>query len=83
MNVFGEIRNLVIASLEKMQVSGDLPDGLSFDLVTVEPPKNPDHGDMATNAAMVLSSPSMYKYTNTPTPYIPHRHTSSFLYICI
>ena len=35
MNVFGEIRNLVIASLEKMQVSGDLPDGLSFDLVTV------------------------------------------------
>lgn len=61
MNVFGEIRNLVIASLEKMQVSGDLPDGLSFDLVTVEPPKNPDHGDMATNAAMVLSSPSMKK----------------------
>ena len=61
MNVFGEIRNLVIASLEKMQVSGDLPDGLSFDLVTVEPPKNPDHGDMATNAAMVMSSPSMKK----------------------
>ena len=61
MNVFGEIRNLVIASLEKMQVSGDLPDGLSFDLVAVEPPKNPDHGDMATNAAMVLSSPSMKK----------------------
>ena len=61
MNVFGEIRNLVIASLKKMQVSGDLPDGLSFDLVAVEPPKNPDHGDMATNAAMVLSSPSMKK----------------------
>ena len=61
MNVFGEIRNLIIASLEKMQVSGDLPEDLSFNLVAVEPPKNPDHGDMATNAAMVLSSPSLKK----------------------
>ncbi|MDT2071301.1 MAG: arginine--tRNA ligase, partial [Planktomarina sp.] len=40
---------------------GDLPDGLSFDAVTVEPPRDAAHGDMATNAAMVLAKPSKCK----------------------
>ena len=53
MNLFAEIRSLVIDSLQQMQAQGDLPDGLSFDAVTVEPPRDAAHGDMATNAAMV------------------------------
>ena len=58
MNLFAEIRSLVIDSLQQMQTQGDLPDGLSFDAVTVEPPRDAAHGDMATNAAMVLAKPS-------------------------
>lgn len=58
MNLFSEIRALVLAALEKMAADGDLPAGLSFDAVAVEPPRDPLHGDMATNAAMVLAKPS-------------------------
>ena len=61
MNLFAEIRSLVIDSLQQMQAQGDLPDGLSFDAVTVEPPRDAAHGDMATNAAMVLAKPSRCK----------------------
>ena len=61
MNLFAEIRSLVIDSLQQMQAQGDLPDGLSFDAVTVEPPRDAAHGDMATNAAMVLAKPSKCK----------------------
>jgi arginyl-tRNA synthetase len=61
MNLFAEIRSLVIDSLQQMQTQGNLPDGLSFDAVTVEPPRDAAHGDMATNAAMVLAKPSKCK----------------------
>ena len=61
MNLFAEIRSLVIDSLQQMQAQGNLPDGLSFDAVTVEPPRDAAHGDMATNAAMVLAKPSNKK----------------------
>ena len=61
MNLFAEIRSLVIDSLQQMQAQGNLPNGLSFDAVTVEPPRDAAHGDMATNAAMVLAKPSSCK----------------------
>ncbi|OWU82325.1 arginyl-tRNA synthetase [Oceanicola sp. 22II-s10i] len=58
MNLFTEIRALVIAALEDMQAAGDLPGGLDFANVAVEPPRDALHGDMATNAAMVLAKPA-------------------------
>ncbi|MCY4334308.1 MAG: arginine--tRNA ligase [Litoreibacter sp.] len=61
MNIFAQIRELVIASLEAMVREGALPDGLSFDNVAVEPPRDAAHGDMATNAAMVLAKPAGLK----------------------
>ena len=61
MNLFSDIRTLVIDSLNGMVADGALPDGLSFDNVTVEPPRDPLHGDMATNAAMVLAKPAGMK----------------------
>jgi arginyl-tRNA synthetase len=38
--------------------AGRLPGGLDLSAVTVEPPRDPSHGDMATNAAMVLARPA-------------------------
>ena len=61
MNLFSDIRALVIDSLNAMVAEGALPDGLDFANVTVEPPRDPLHGDMATNAAMVLAKPSGQK----------------------
>ncbi len=58
MNLFAEIRALVVASLEDMVAAGDLPSGLDFAAVAVEPPRDAAHGDMATNAAMVLAKPA-------------------------
>ncbi|MDO5630394.1 MAG: arginine--tRNA ligase [Paracoccus sp. (in: a-proteobacteria)] len=58
MNLFTEMRGRVIAALDAMVQAGDLPQGLDFAAVTVEPPRDPAHGDMATNAAMVLAKPA-------------------------
>jgi len=61
MNLFTDIRALVIENLTAMQAEGVLPDGLDFTNVTVEPPRDSAHGDMATNAAMVLAKPAKMK----------------------
>jgi arginyl-tRNA synthetase len=58
MNLFADIRTLVLSSLETLQSAGTLPADLDFSNVTVEPPRDPLHGDMATNAAMVLAKPA-------------------------
>ena len=61
MNVFTEIRALVLEALGALQADGLLPGDLNFDNVAVEPPRDPAHGDMATNAAMVLAKPAGMK----------------------
>ncbi|WP_226550904.1 arginine--tRNA ligase [Celeribacter naphthalenivorans] len=61
MNLFADIRALVIDSLEALTKEGVLPEGLEFANVAVEPPRDPLHGDMATNAAMVLAKPAGMK----------------------
>ncbi|NOD95861.1 arginine--tRNA ligase [Ruegeria sp. HKCCD6228] len=61
MNLFSEIRGLVLDALAQMQSEGALPEGLGFDNVAVEPPRDAAHGDMATNAAMVLAKPARMK----------------------
>jgi len=58
MNLFSDIRALVIRNLEAMAAEGALPAGLDMAAVSVEPPRDPAHGDMATNAAMVLAKPA-------------------------
>ena len=58
MNIFAEIRTSVIETLDAMVADGDLPNNLSWGNVTVEPPRDAAHGDMATNAAMVLAKPA-------------------------
>ena len=61
MNLFAEIRSLILSTLDGMVRDGALPDGLSHDAITAEPPRDAAHGDMATNAAMVLAKPAGMK----------------------
>lgn len=58
MNLFADLRATVVAAIDAMVAEGALPDGLNTAAVTVEPPRDPLHGDMATNAAMVLAKPA-------------------------
>ena len=58
MNLFADMRALVVTSVEALVASGTLPAGLDLTSISVEPPRDPAHGDMATNAAMVLAKPA-------------------------
>ena len=46
------------AALDALVATGDLPAALDRTNVTVEPPRDTSHGDLATNAAMVLAKPA-------------------------
>jgi arginyl-tRNA synthetase len=43
------------AALDALEAEGQLAPGLDRTAVAVEPPRDPAHGDLATNAAMVLA----------------------------
>ncbi|MEO5586805.1 MAG: arginine--tRNA ligase, partial [Novosphingobium sp.] len=45
-------------ALDALEAAGTLPAGLNRGAVTVEPPRDPSHGDLSTNAAMVLAKPA-------------------------
>ena len=48
----------IAAALDALEAAGSLPAGLNRSAITVEPPRDPAHGDLATNAAMVLAKPA-------------------------
>lgn len=58
MNPFAEIRADVVAAIVAAQADGSLPAALPIDRITVEPPRDPSHGDAATNAALILAKPA-------------------------
>ena len=55
MNIYTRLHEIVLETLSKIAASGSIPTDLSLGRVTVESPRDPSHGDMSTNAAMVLS----------------------------
>ncbi|WP_372605077.1 arginine--tRNA ligase [Actibacterium sp.] len=61
MNLFTDLRTLVTECLNALVAEGSLPAGLDYGNVAVEPPRDALHGDMATNAAMVLAKPAGMK----------------------
>jgi arginyl-tRNA synthetase len=54
-NIFAEVLDRVRAANAALAAAGELPAGIDQSRVVVEPPRDPSHGDMATNAAMVLA----------------------------
>ena len=49
-----------------LAVEGGLPPGIDLSRVVVEPPRDASHGDMATNAAMVLAKEAGQSRANWP-----------------
>src|SRR5271157_2270721 len=54
-NIFADFRRLVVAALDDLSAKGEFPRGLDLRRVAVELPRDPAHGDLSTNAAMVLA----------------------------
>src|SRR5690349_12211175 len=55
MSLYSQYSTLLHEVLDELVADGALPAGLDRRGVTVEPPRDPAHGDLATNAAMVLA----------------------------
>ena len=55
MNVFSSYRITIEQIVADMVVAGDLPPTLPVERISVEPPRDPSHGDISTNVAMVLA----------------------------
>lgn len=58
MTLFSRFSAHIDAALDALAARGALPAGLDRAAISVEPPRDPAHGDVATNAAMVLAKPA-------------------------
>ncbi|QFR32539.1 arginine--tRNA ligase [Ancylobacter sp. TS-1] len=55
MNLFALFADHVRDAVGQLVAEGAVPPGIDTSRVVVEPPRDPSHGDLATNAAMVLA----------------------------
>ena len=58
MNIFTLVKSDIAEIISQLQTEGTLPADLPVDALDVMPPREASHGDMATNAAMVLGQKS-------------------------
>jgi arginyl-tRNA synthetase len=56
--LFSRFSDHIGAALDALAARNALPHGLDRSAISVEPPRDPAHGDVATNAAMVLAKPA-------------------------
>jgi arginyl-tRNA synthetase len=60
-NIFAEMLERVRRASDELIAAGVLPAGIDLSRVTMEPPRDAAHGDMATNVAMVLAKDAAKK----------------------
>jgi arginyl-tRNA synthetase len=60
-NIFADMLDRVRLANGELVAAGILPSDIDQSRVTVEPPRDPTHGDVATNAAMVLAKDAKRK----------------------
>ncbi|MCA0202575.1 MAG: arginine--tRNA ligase, partial [Proteobacteria bacterium] len=58
MNIFQTFKSRIDAVVGELMAEGALPAGLDLTRVAAEPPREAAHGDIATNAAMILAKPA-------------------------
>jgi arginyl-tRNA synthetase len=70
MNPYRHFIGEIAGALKSMQAAGELPEKLDFSAITAEPPRDPAHGDIATNAAMVLAKAAAKKPRDIAEPLL-------------
>lgn len=58
MNVFNHYRAAIEEIVGGLTADGTMPADLALNRISVEPPRDPSHGDISTNVAMVLAKPA-------------------------
>ena len=61
MSAFEHVESLIASALSAMQHEGELPRDIAVPAIEVEFPRDPTHGDLASNVAMVLAKPARMK----------------------
>ena len=64
MNLFSEFHGVITSILLRIAASGRLPTDLDLQRFIVEPPRDPTHGDLATNAAMIYAKEAASFFAN-------------------
>jgi arginyl-tRNA synthetase len=64
MNIFADFHDLIATVLGRIATTGRLPKPLDSQRFIVEPPRDPGHGDLATNAAMVYAKEARASFAN-------------------
>jgi arginyl-tRNA synthetase len=64
MNLFSEFHGVITSILLRIAASGRLPADLDLQRFIVEPPRDPAHGDLATNAAMIYAKEAASSFAN-------------------
>ena len=58
MNIFATLKSRIDTVIGQLAAEGKIPAGLDLSRVSAEPPRESSHGDVASNAAMVLAKPA-------------------------
>jgi arginyl-tRNA synthetase len=61
MNIFIQYCDEIIGAVNALVAQSALPAGLDLSRIAVDPPRDPSHGDLSSNAAMVLAKPAGMK----------------------
>ena len=73
MSLYARFQSALDAILDTLVADGTLPaSDLPRGAVAVEPPRDPSHGDLATNAAMVLAKPAGTNPRALAEKLVPH-----------
>lgn len=82
MNFYTEIRHYIFEIIHSLQNASVFPSDLVLDSITTEPPKNPEHGEISTNVAMVLAKQLKSNPRQIAEILLPHIQTLPHLQMC-
>ncbi|MGH6748826.1 MAG: arginine--tRNA ligase [Methyloceanibacter sp.] len=79
MDVFAGFHGHVLAAVQQLKHDGVVPHEASIEGITLEPPKDASHGDLATNAAMVLAKVACKKPRELAERIVPLLASDPFI----
>ncbi|MBL6933188.1 MAG: arginine--tRNA ligase [Rhodospirillales bacterium] len=79
MNLFDHFHARVITIIDDLVRDGLLPEGIDTSRIAVEPPREASHGDVTTNAAMLLAKPAGKKPRDIAEPLAERLKTLDFV----
>jgi arginyl-tRNA synthetase len=79
MNLFDNFRHQVLGLIEGLVHDGILPEGCDTARIGVEPPRDASHGDITTNAAMLLAKPAGKKPRDIAEPLAERLKTLEYV----